>query len=104
MSIKELIDPLDKSKPIILLDHQAFELEEVEKNNIDLQLSGQMNLGQTWPFSWIIGKMYEKAHGYLKKRNTHIYVSSGIGINGGKFRIGTQSEYVIIHLQQNNKR
>ncbi|KAA6328726.1 hypothetical protein EZS27_022401, partial [termite gut metagenome] len=33
MSIKELIDPLDKSKPIILLDHQAFELEEVEKNN-----------------------------------------------------------------------
>ncbi|KAA6351608.1 hypothetical protein EZS27_001048 [termite gut metagenome] len=43
--------------------------------------------------------MYEKAHGYLKKGDSHIYVSSGIGLWGGKFRIGTRSEYVVIDLE-----
>jgi predicted MPP superfamily phosphohydrolase len=98
-TVEELTALLDKSKPIILLDHQAFDLEKSEKNNIDVQLSGQMNLGQSWPFSWMAGTMYEKAYGFLKKGNSHIYVTSGIGINGGKFRMGTRSEYVIINLK-----
>jgi hypothetical protein len=97
-TIKELTNSLDHSKPIILLDHQPFNLEEVEKNNIDLQISGHTHQGQIWPISWITNLIYEKSHGYLKKGNSHIYVSSGIGIWGGKFRIGTQSEYVVIYL------
>ncbi|KAA6324522.1 3' 5'-cyclic adenosine monophosphate phosphodiesterase CpdA [termite gut metagenome] len=97
-SIEELTDTLDKSKPFIMLDHQPYHLEEVEKNNIDLQISGHTHHGQILPISWITNRMYEKSHGYLKKGNSHIYVSSGIGIWGGKFRIGTQSEYIVINL------
>ena len=97
--IKELISGLDKSKPIILMDHQPYHLEEAEENNIDLQISGHTHHGQVVPISWITKSMYEKSHGYLKKGNTHIYVSSGIGIWGGKFRIGSQSEYVVINLK-----
>ncbi|KAA6332312.1 3' 5'-cyclic adenosine monophosphate phosphodiesterase CpdA [termite gut metagenome] len=97
-SIEELTDTLDESKPLIMLDHQPYHLEEVEKNNIDLQLSGHTHHGQILPISWITNRMYEKSHGYLKKGNSHIYVSSGIGIWGGKFRIGTQSEYIVINL------
>jgi predicted MPP superfamily phosphohydrolase len=102
-TVEKLTALLDKSKPTVLLDHQAFDLEEIEKNNIDVQLSGQMNLGQSWPFSWIAGNMYEKAYGFLKKGNSHIYVTSGIGINGGKFRMGTRSEYVVIYLRIKDK-
>lgn len=98
-TIKELTSNLDKNKPIILLDHQPYHLEEAEANDIDLQISGHTHYGQVIPISWITNLMYEKAHGYLKKANTHIYVSSGIGIWGGKFRIGTQSEYVVIELK-----
>ncbi|KAA6317003.1 3' 5'-cyclic adenosine monophosphate phosphodiesterase CpdA, partial [termite gut metagenome] len=54
--------------------------------------------GQIFPISLITEMMYEKAHGYLKKGDSHIYVSSGLGLWGGKFRIGTRSEYVVIHL------
>jgi predicted MPP superfamily phosphohydrolase len=43
--------------------------------------------------------IYEDSFGYLKKGNTNIYVSSGIGIWGGKFRIGTQSEYVVVNMK-----
>ncbi|GHT34819.1 metallophosphatase [Bacteroidia bacterium] len=85
--------------PIILLDHQPFHLEEAEQNNITLQISGHTHHGQVLPLSWITNLMYETAHGYLRKGNTHIYVSSGIGIWGGKFRIGTQSEYAVIEMK-----
>ncbi|MDR0798578.1 MAG: metallophosphoesterase [Dysgonamonadaceae bacterium] len=99
--IAELVQSLDRSKPIILLDHQPFHLEEAEQNGIDLQFSGHTHHGQIFPISLITNLMYEQSHGYLRKGDTHIYVSSGIGIWGGKFRIGTQSEYVVIDLISN---
>jgi predicted MPP superfamily phosphohydrolase len=97
-SIKELIAALDKSKPLIMLDHQPVNLAETEQNRIDLQLSGHTHNGQVWPLSLVIGSMFEHAYGYLKKGDSHIYVTSGLGLWGGKFRIGTRSEYLVIHL------
>jgi len=97
--LSELLQTLDTTKPIILLDHQPFNLEETAKNGINLQFSGHTHGGQLPPVSWIAKLMYEVSHGYLRKGDSHIYVSSGIGIWGGKFRIGTQSEYVVINLK-----
>lgn len=97
-STEEVLAGLDRSKPVIMLDHQPYELEEVEKNNVAMQISGHTHKGQIWPISWITNAIYEKSHGYLQKGNSHIYVSSGMGIWGGKFRIGSQSEYVVIDL------
>ena len=96
--LKELVANLDKSKPIILLDHQPYDLEESEADGIDFQFSGHTHQGQVWPISMITKAIYEVDHGFLKRGNTNIYVSSGIGIWGGKFRIGTQSEYVVVNL------
>ena len=80
----------------ILLDHQPYHLEEAEHNGIDFQFSGHTHHGQVWPASWITDALYEKAYGVLRKGNTQYCVSSGMGIWGGKFRIGTQSEYVVL--------
>jgi len=98
--LSELVSSLDKSRPIILLDHQPYNLEESEANGIDFQFSGHTHNGQVWPISLITKMLYEDSHGYIKKGNTNVYVSSGIGIWGGKFRIGTQSEYVVIDIKQ----
>lgn len=98
-TLNQLTQMLDKSKPIILLDHQPYNLEEAQNNGVDLQLSGHTHRGQVWPISLITDWIYEKSYGYLKKGDTNIYVSSGIGLWGGKFRIGTQSEYVVIDLK-----
>lgn len=98
--LKELVENLDHSKPIILLDHQPYFLEEAEVNGIDVQISGHTHQGQVWPISIVTNSMYEIDHGYLKKGDANIYVSSGIGIWGGKFRIGTQSEYVVIDINK----
>lgn len=98
--LSELLTTVDKSKPVILLDHQPYNLEESENNGVDIQFSGHTHRGQVWPISLITDYIYEDSHGYVKKGNTNVYVSSGIGIWGGKFRIGTQSEYVVIDIKK----
>lgn len=99
-SLKDLTENLDKQKSTILLDHQPFHLEETEACQIDLQLSGHTHQGQLWPISIITNKIFENDHGLLKKGKSNIYVSSGIGIWGGKFRLGTNSEFVVIDIIQ----
>ena len=84
---------------LILLDHQPYHLEEAEQHGIDFQFSGHTHHGQVWPISWITDALYEKAYGPLQKNNTQYYISSGMGIWGGKFRIGTQSEYVVLTIE-----
>ncbi len=84
----------------ILLDHQPYHLERAEKAHIDFQFSGHTHDGQVWPVSWITRAMYEKSFGYQKKGKTEYYVSSGMGIWGAKFRIGTRSEYVVAKLRK----
>ncbi|MDL2262262.1 metallophosphoesterase [Bacteroidales bacterium OttesenSCG-928-I21] len=98
-SVSQLITGLHKDNPIILLDHQPFHLEEAQENNVTLQLSGHTHNGQFFPVNLIVKSMYELAYGYLKKGNTHYYVSSGLGIWGPQFRIGSKSEIVVINLK-----
>ena len=86
----------------ILLDHQPYDLNLSEEAGVDFQFSGHTHYGQVWPVSWITRSMYECAWGEHRRGATRYYVSSGLGIWGGKFRIGTNSEYVVASLKSNN--
>jgi len=97
-NLSELVSKADLSKPVILLDHQPFELSETAKNGIDLQLSGHTHNGQMWPLNYITARMYELSYGYLKKGNTHFIVSSGYGLWGPRVRSGSRSEVLIINI------
>ena len=97
-SVADLLEGANKSLPIILLDHQPFNLADAEKAGADLQLSGHTHHGQMWPASYITNAIYEVSKGYLKKGNTHFYVSSGYGSWGPPVRVGTRSEIVDIWL------
>ena len=98
-SVEGLMDSVAKDKFSILLDHQPYNLENAEKAGVDFQLSGHTHYGQVWPISWIEDLLYEDAFGPLTKGKTQYYVTSGIGIWGGKFRIGTRSEYIILTVK-----
>ena len=86
----------DRTRYCILLEHQPFHLEQAERQQIDFQFSGHTHYGQVWPISWVTDAMYECAYGQHQRGETHYYVSSGLGIWGGKYRIGTRSEYVVV--------
>lgn len=98
-TLKNIADKVDESTFKFLLDHQPLNLSEAIENKIDFQFSGHTHKGQVFPISLITDGLFELSHGYLKKEETHFYVSSGIGIWGGKFRIGTKSEYLVIDLK-----
>ena len=95
----ELVKKLDATKPIILLDHQPFNLGESVSAGIDLHLSGHTHDGQFFPINLITKAIYEVSAGYKLKSNTHIYVTSGLGIWGPPVRIGTKSEFVVINVR-----
>ena len=101
--IKDLKDSLNSKNSnidyTIVLDHQPYNLDRAEAAGVDFQLSGHTHRGQVWPISWITDHIYECSWGSHQRGNTRFYISSGIGIWGGKFRIGTQSEYVVATLR-----
>jgi predicted MPP superfamily phosphohydrolase len=97
--LHELTAPLDRGKALIVLDHQPFKLGEAEMNRVDLQISGHTHHGQLWPFNYITGAVYELSHGYKRKGNTHIYVSSGFGTWGPPVRVGTVPEILEVVIR-----
>ncbi|MGE4414041.1 MAG: metallophosphoesterase, partial [Bacteroidales bacterium] len=98
-TLPDLMKGINHDYPVILMDHQPFGLEEAQNNGVDLQLSGHTHNGQFWPGNLIVKMMYEIGYGYGKKGDTHYYVTSGVGLWGPKFRIGTESEIVVIKLK-----
>lgn len=97
-SLGILMKKADRKKYCILLDHQPYHLEQAEQQQVDFQFSGHTHHGQIWPISWITEYLYECAYGRHQRGKTHYYVSSGLGIWGGKYRIGTRSEYVVVTI------
>lgn len=83
----------------LLLDHQPQHLDEAVQEQVDFQVSGHTHRGQVFPISLITDRLFELSHGYLQKKKTHFYVSSGMGVWGGKFRIGTRSDYLVLDLE-----
>ena len=96
--LKYLADGVDKRLPVILLDHQPFDLHEAAENGVDLQLSGHTHYGQLWPVNFVVRAIYELAWGYKRIGVTHYYVSDGAGTWGPPLRTGNRPEIVHIRL------
>jgi uncharacterized protein len=85
-------------RPIVMMDHQPFDLDSVVAAGVDLQLSGHTHHGQLWPFNYITDMVYEQSWGYLRKGATQFYVSSGVGSWGPPVRLANRPEIVEITL------
>ena len=102
-TLKELMAGLDKTFPVIVMNHQPFNLEEAVDEGVDLQLSGHTHHGQLWPLNYITKAVFELSWGYLKKGNTNFYVSSGFGSWGPPVRLGNTPEVVVFDLKFEGK-
>lgn len=92
--LSEILQNVDKARPVLLMDHQPFNLEQAIENGIDFQLSGHTHHGQLWPFNYITQAIYEISWGYQKIKNTHFYVSCGVGTWGPPVRLGNRPEII----------
>jgi uncharacterized protein len=97
-SIDMLTKDLNKEKPIFLIDHQPRDFTEVNAAGVDLMVSGHTHKGQLFPGNLVTQAIYENHYGYYVKENLHTIVSSGFGIWGPPFRLGSRSEVVEINI------
>ena len=102
-SLEEILNEqgVDRSKPLIVLNHTPNNLSEETDAGVDIALYGHTHHGQAFPGNIATEIVFEVAHGYKKKENTHFYVTSGLGLVGPQFRIGTVSEIAMINIKFN---
>lgn len=98
-TLEELLRETNTDSPLIVMDHQPYNLADVSKHNVDLQVSGHTHNGQMWPFNYITGALFEIGKGYGKIANTHFYVSSGFGTWGPPIRTNSRSEIVALEIE-----
>jgi len=98
LTMSELFKVVDTSKPIILLDHQPYDLGVARDQGVDIHLAGHTHRGQLFPANLITDRIYENDWGYLKKGTMHSFVSSGFGTWGPPLRIGSRSEVMVINV------
>lgn len=90
---------VDLTKPVIVLNHTPDNLDEEVEAGADIAFYGHTHHGQAFPGNISTEIVFEVAHGYKKKKNTHIYVTSGIGLVGPQYRVGTVSEMVMVTVK-----
>jgi predicted MPP superfamily phosphohydrolase len=97
--LKELAKNLDPAKPVIVMNHQPFHLDEAVEIGADLHLSGHTHNGQIWPFNYVTKAIFELSWGMKQKGNTTFYVSSGFGSWGPPVRLDNTPEVVVFHIK-----
>lgn len=97
-SVAELVADVDFTQPVIMLDHQPYDLDIARDNGIDLVVSGHTHYGQIAPANLITGMLFENDWGYLQKDQLHSIVTSGFGFWGPPIRIGSRAEIVQIQV------
>ncbi|CVI67697.1 putative metallophosphoesterase [Clostridiales bacterium CHKCI001] len=95
---EQLTQNLDKTKPILVMDHEPAELEEMADAGVDVDLSGHTHDGQIFPGNLTIHLFWENAYGYMQKGVMHSIVTSGAGLWGPNMRIGTDAEVVQVRI------
>lgn len=100
LSTQVLLAAVDKSRPVILLDHRPSQVLQNSKLAIDLQVSGHTHNGQIFPANFVVAALNRVGYGYEKVGAMHTVVSSGFGFWGMPFRLGSQAELWVITLQE----
>jgi len=117
--LDEIMKDVDINYPVIVMNHEPHRLQEEVDAGADIALYGHTHNGQFFPNNAIMKVssaiyntgiipesmklrfMYELPYGYKKKDGTHVYVSSGLGLAGPQYRIGTISEILVLNVNFN---
>lgn len=97
---QELVQRVSDGRFTILLDHQPYDIAESERLGVDLHLSGHTHRGQVWPLNWLTDALYDQSHGQRRWGTTTAYVMQGLSLWGPPFRIGTNSEIVVVDISK----
>nr|WP_245796995.1 metallophosphoesterase [Haemophilus paracuniculus] len=94
----QLLANLDQTKPIFLVEHRPSQIEQNSQLPIDLAAMGHTHKGQIFPANFITKLVHFMDYGSQKVGNGNYIVTSGFGFWGVPFRLGSQSEVVVVEV------
>jgi predicted MPP superfamily phosphohydrolase len=99
MSAAELLGPVDKTKPIIVLQHEPKQFKDLADNGADVVLCGHTHNGQVFPGNFIVPFFNENAYGVKELYGIDTIVTAGVGYYGPPLRVGTDSEVTVVNIK-----
>lgn len=121
--LNKVLEGIDKSKPIIMIDHEPRELGQTSERGVDLDISGHTHDGQFFPLNLTQHFIWPNPYGVqlydrkgsaiddskaekgeygdpqtTKQDTMTSIVTSGAGVYGPNLRIGTSSEVVKLEV------
>ena len=99
LSPAELLEGMDQEKPILVIDHQPKELDQLAAAGADVVLSGHTHNGQLFPGNLVVRMGWQNPYGLLQVGKMTSCVTQGAGVWGPAMRVGTQNEVMILDLE-----
>ena len=94
----ELLNDIDKNKPVLVLQHEPRDLEELAANGADASFCGHTHAGQIFPGIIFTSMVEPVPYGMKDISGMKVVVSSGAGCYGAPIRVLTDSEVVIADI------
>ena len=99
LSPDELLQNTDKSKPVIVLQHEPIEFKSLADSGADLILCGHTHNGQIFPGNLVVPFFNENGYGVKELYGATTVVTAGVGYYGPPMRLGTDSEVTVINVK-----
>lgn len=98
LSADQLLNDIDREKPIIVLEHEPGDYKNLADNDADISFSGHTHAGQIFPGTIFTRFINDMVYGLDTRYGMQVLVTSGVGNYGPPIRIGTNSEIVITDI------
>lgn len=98
IDLPDILNESDRSRYVVVLDHQPVEYEQNSRYGADLQISGHTHGGQVFPFAIMEKLMGHLIYGEYHFGNMEQIVSSGLTGWGWPMRNEAKCEYVLINI------
>lgn len=99
-SVASLLAARPEGVPAFVIDHQPKGATEAAAAGADFVFCGHTHAGQLWPATWLVGFFNPHVRGAWREAETLGYVTSGLGLWHIPYRVGSDSELVVIDVLQ----
>ena len=101
LSVEDLISGVDQNTPILVIEHEPVEMDELSAAGVDAVFCGHTHNGQIFPGNVIVPIFNEYCYGIEDVNGMYAIVTAGAGYYGPPMRVGTDNEVMVIDISFN---
>lgn len=98
LEASELMKGIDQTRPVIVMEHEPVDFDNLEEAGADLVLSGHTHAGQLFPGTLLTQFFNENNYGLKQFGALQSVVTSGIGFYGPPLRVGCDCEVMVLDV------